>query len=222
LGRETGQAVKRPSDHDIAQYFDDMVDCCAPRRDPAKRPQVKLAQDLLQQIVGLGIAGKSVLDVGCGRGELSFDILRAGASRVTGIDLGEHHIALARRMAQEDGVADRAEFRVGSGVDDLPPHDVVVHHRVICCTPHAEQFLQRTIAAARSAYAFSMPRSAGVIGIGTRIAIAFENANHALRRRGFRAFVHDEAMVHDALERTGFRRHGRADRIGWFTAAYAR
>jgi SAM-dependent methyltransferase len=214
--------TKHPSDHDIAQYFDDQVDCCAPRRDPAKRPQVALARELLNHVVAVGIVGKTVLEVGCGRGELSFELLRAGAARVTGIDLAEHHIALARRMAKEDDVSDRAEFHVGSGTDELPLHDVVVHHRVICCTPDAEQFLARTIAASNTAYAFSMPRSAGAMGIGMRVAMAFENANHALRRRGFRAFVHDEAMVDTSLTRAGFRRHGRSDRLGWFAAAYAR
>ncbi|MGP9686460.1 bifunctional 2-polyprenyl-6-hydroxyphenol methylase/3-demethylubiquinol 3-O-methyltransferase UbiG [Halomonas sp. AOP25-F1-15] len=50
-----------------------------------------------------GLAGKKVLDVGCGGGILSESMAHRGA-KVTGIDLGEAPLAVARLHAQERGV----------------------------------------------------------------------------------------------------------------------
>ncbi|MCO7245199.1 bifunctional 2-polyprenyl-6-hydroxyphenol methylase/3-demethylubiquinol 3-O-methyltransferase UbiG [Halomonas sp. Mc5H-6] len=51
-----------------------------------------------------GLAGKKVLDVGCGGGILSEAMARRGA-QVTGIDLGEAPLGVARLHAEEQGVA---------------------------------------------------------------------------------------------------------------------
>lgn len=50
-----------------------------------------------------GLAGKKVLDVGCGGGILSETMARRGAT-VTGIDLGEAPLGVARLHAEEQGV----------------------------------------------------------------------------------------------------------------------
>lgn len=51
-----------------------------------------------------GLAGKRVLDVGCGGGILAESMAHRGAE-VTGIDLGEAPLAVARLHAEESGVA---------------------------------------------------------------------------------------------------------------------
>jgi SAM-dependent methyltransferase len=56
----------------------------------------------------------TALSVGCGNGSKELDLLRSGAVRtITGFDLAPKRIANARRKAQEMGLADRADFRVG-------------------------------------------------------------------------------------------------------------
>ncbi|MEO0731116.1 MAG: bifunctional 2-polyprenyl-6-hydroxyphenol methylase/3-demethylubiquinol 3-O-methyltransferase UbiG, partial [Pseudomonadota bacterium] len=50
------------------------------------------------------LTGKTVLDVGCGGGLVSEPLARLGGS-VTGIDLGEENIAVARRHAEMAGFA---------------------------------------------------------------------------------------------------------------------
>lgn len=57
---------------------------------------------------------KVVLDWGCGRGlEIPGLIERDGARHVTGIDLSEEELALARELAESRGVADKTSFVVG-------------------------------------------------------------------------------------------------------------
>lgn len=69
-----------------------------------------------------------VLDVGCGPGELSFLFAESG-HRVTGVDLNERLIEIARERAAERGFG--IDFRVGSA-DELPNDDSSVD---ICLAP---------------------------------------------------------------------------------------
>ncbi len=61
-----------------------------------------LRLDWIDQIVGL--AGKRVLDVGCGGGILSESMARRGAQHVTGIDLAVKPLRVAQLHALEQGV----------------------------------------------------------------------------------------------------------------------
>jgi cyclopropane-fatty-acyl-phospholipid synthase len=56
--------------------------------------------------------GERMLDVGCGWGSLAIYAAREYGVSVTGITLSEPQAALARRRAEEAGVADRVDFRV--------------------------------------------------------------------------------------------------------------
>jgi ubiquinone/menaquinone biosynthesis C-methylase UbiE len=58
---------------------------------------------------------KTVLDMGCGTGVAARGIARRRgfSGRVTGIDLSPHLAATAARLADEEGIADRVEFRSG-------------------------------------------------------------------------------------------------------------
>ena len=65
------------------------------------------------------LAGKTVLDVGCGSGRFCIAYAERGARRVVGIDFAAAMIDLARQIAQEAGVADRCEFIAGAFPADL-------------------------------------------------------------------------------------------------------
>src|SRR5437588_13039366 len=66
------------------------------------------------------LAGKSVLDVGCGSGRFCFAYAQNGASQVLGVDFAEAMIDIARKLADELHVASRCEFRVGRLPDAVP------------------------------------------------------------------------------------------------------
>jgi SAM-dependent methyltransferase len=63
--------------------------------------------------------GKHVLDYGCGRGELTLQLLERGAARVTGFDLSEGQLERARALVSEHGLGERAEFLVADA-HELP------------------------------------------------------------------------------------------------------
>ncbi len=56
------------------------------------------------------LAGKRVLDIGCGTGRFSIECAKRGASRVVGIDFAPSMIEFCNNIAGQMGVADKCEF----------------------------------------------------------------------------------------------------------------
>ncbi|MGH2680582.1 MAG: class I SAM-dependent methyltransferase [Actinomycetota bacterium] len=174
-----------------------------------------------------GLEHRTVLDVGCGSGDLALASLQRGAGRASGIDLSGGAIEQARSLADERGLADRASFAVGDGaLAPLAPHDVVALNRVLCCYPKVDRLLANSLGAAGALYAYTAPVHAGLVGTFNRVSVAFSNRWFRLRDRkfrGFRAFVHDLDAVDRTIAAAGFRRvHVSRVRAVWQLAIYAR
>jgi cyclopropane fatty-acyl-phospholipid synthase-like methyltransferase len=65
------------------------------------------------------LEGRSILDIGCGSGRYCHAFAERGAVRVVGIDFAPGMVEIATRLAADQGVADRCEFRVGTFPDDV-------------------------------------------------------------------------------------------------------
>lgn len=61
----------------------------------------------LEWLDGLPLAGKTVLDFGCGSGVLAIAALKLGAARAIGVDNDPQALTASRDNAQRNGVADR-------------------------------------------------------------------------------------------------------------------
>ena len=61
----------------------------------------------LEWLDGLDLAGRSVIDYGCGSGVLAIAALKLGAARVIGVDNDPQALAASRDNAQRNGVAER-------------------------------------------------------------------------------------------------------------------
>ncbi|HEX4866211.1 MAG TPA: class I SAM-dependent methyltransferase [Acidimicrobiales bacterium] len=80
----------------------------------------------LQGIVPKLEAGARVADVGCGHGASTVLMAEAfPASTFTGFDIHEPSVRAARKRAAEAGVADRAQFEVGTAQDFAGRYDLV-------------------------------------------------------------------------------------------------
>jgi len=73
--------------------------------------------------------GERVLDIGCGKGELAYDLAVAAGARVTGLDMSPSVLDFARARFQAEGL----EFVEGDALTWEPPHgyDVVVLSNVL-------------------------------------------------------------------------------------------
>jgi len=213
-------------DDDEHCCFDDWVDHWS--EEARRRPTAaKVTVHLLDALERAGLRGRSVLDLGCGIGDLAIETVRHGAASARGYDLSPKAIEQARRLAAERGVGDRTAFEVGDAAElELPSADVVVLNRVFCCYPDVNALLERSLAAAGSVYGFTIPRSKGLVGAFGRVLVALSNAWYRLRRTkyaGFRTFIHDVDRIDARVRAAGFspvRREHR--RIVWDLAVYAR
>jgi SAM-dependent methyltransferase len=206
--------------------FDDWVDSWSTKA--TKKPTAaKVTASLLEAITEAGVADRTVLDVGCGIGDLAIEVVARGATSGTGYDLSSKAIEEARKLATSRGVGDRVRFEVGDGAKlDLPAADIVVINRVACCYPDTNNLLDHTLGAARSVFAMTAPVSSGVTGLMNRIWSVLENIGYRLRPRkygGFRVFIHDLDRIDERIRAAGFRRvRHEQRRVVWDLAVYTR
>ena len=66
------------------------------------------------------LAGKTLLDVGCGSGRYCIAYAERGATRVVGVDFAAAMVELANEHARRAGVSDLCEFRAGIFPDAVP------------------------------------------------------------------------------------------------------
>jgi SAM-dependent methyltransferase len=186
-----------------------------------------VTKPLVEALERTGLEGRTVLDVGCGVGDLMLALLARGASVGTGMDLGAGGIHHARALAAERGLADRATFVVGDGaVAPLGAADVVVLNRVLCCYPDVASLIANTTGAARHVFAFTAPEDRGVAGALNRVSTWCSNRWYRLRRKkyhGFRVFVHDLDALEATVRSAGFeRRHDDRVRGVWRLEVFVR
>ena len=206
--------------------FDDWVDHWS-KRSKKRRTVAGVTAPLLAGLEEAGIRGRTVLDVGCGIGDLAIEAVRRGAAGAVGIELSAKAVDEARRLAAERGVADRTSFQVGDGAEiHLPSADVVVLNRVFCCYRDADALLENSLSAAGSVYAFTTPPSKGLGGAFVKTQARFWNVWYRLRDRkfqGFRVFIHDVDRIDARVQAAGFRPiRSERRRFVWHLAVYAR
>ncbi len=197
------------------------------RRARRKEIAAGVTRDLLEALGSSRLEGRTVLDLGCGTGDLALAALARGATRATGVDLGPGAIEEARALASERLVSDRSMFTVGDAATvHLDPHDVVFLNRVLCCYPHVDALLTNSLPAARHVYAFTAPPSAGLGGIIARAEARLANVWYRARVskfHGFRVHIHDLEIVDRQIREAGFLPifEGRR-RLAWRLAIYER
>lgn len=205
----------------ISDFFD--RETCCHTGEPPEGGVAGVSSVLLEALERTGIDGTTVFEGGCGTGALSVEMLIRGAARVTGVDLSGNSIELARRRAAAHGRADRAEFRAGDAATaQVAPHDVVVSDKVLCCYPDATGFLENTLPAARTLYAFSVPSSSGLRGVFSRLMVGFENGWRRIRGDRFRAYVHDVGRIDARVREAGFEPVLTRKHWVWHVAVYRR
>jgi len=162
----------------------------------------------------------SVLEVGGGIGSIELELLEAGASRATNVELSGEYERQASELLTERGFTERVERRVGDFVDDadaIEPHDVVVMHRVVCCYPDVDALVGAAAERARKRMLLTYPRERALTRTGARVV----NTLLRLSGNGFRVYVHPFERIARSAARQGLalERRGRNGAI-WESAAF--
>ena len=183
-----------------------MASCCTPsgyrkifgaktaRHDLRKyrrRGLDETARRIADFLVGRGVEGDSVLEVGGGVGAIQLELLNAGAAQTTNVELSPEYEPYAAELLDGDT---RVERRIGDFVRDvveLEPADDVVLHRVVCCYPDPEALVGAAADHARRRLVLSFPPDTALFRAGSAVLNAFL----ALTRTEFRTFVHPAAAI---------------------------
>ena len=149
-------------------------------------------------------APRTVLEIGGGIGALHVELLRAGVSRATNIELSPAYESVAQDLLADAGLTDRVERHLGDFAatpEAFPRADVVIMHRVVCCYPEAARLVSAAASRAQRYLAMSYPRDVWWV----RVGLAVENLLlFSMRRIGFHIYVHPPHTILATAEAHGF------------------
>ena len=204
----------------IAEEFDgDACEFCERYKNKGLSRSSKL---LLRFILDNKVRDRSILDLGCGAGGLSFELLKEGACNAVGFDLSPKMIGAATELARADGFESRAKFQLGNGAtSELPESDIVVMDKVLCCYSEWKPLLKNAIKASRVMIGFTVPRDVGVTKLPFRIALSVVNYFQG-RRGGVLFYLHPLGSVDKTLRDSGFSRLRKQTSRFWLVFLYSR
>jgi len=161
-------------------------------------------RQLIEVLVGMGVEGGTVLDIGGGVGAIQHSLLAAGASRACSVDASQAYSEIAGEEAARRGLTARIESSHGDFValaESIPPADIVTLDRVICCYHDVRALVAASAARARRLYGVVYPRDVWWL----RPVFALGNLVLRLRRSSFRIFLHSTTEVEALIAAEGLR-----------------
>jgi SAM-dependent methyltransferase len=118
-------------------------------------------EELLAALRAAGFAGRTVLEIGCGDGDLHHQLLDEGATAVTAIEFSAERLETAMATAQARGHTERVRYLEGDFVrlaGDIEPADVTVLDKVVHCYQEPEALVRESTARTRHVYGLTFPR----------------------------------------------------------------
>ena len=173
-------------------------------KDYWKKGLDKHARRVVEAVSARGVQGASLLEVGAGLGGLHIELLQRGAARATDVDVSSAYISAAQTVSEKLGLRDRVDYRLGDFAQEaasVPPADVVVLHRVVCCYPAMPPLVTAAAQHAHKLLALSFPQGAWYIRLAGKIA------NFILWLTGsqFRIYIHPPPDILATAQAHGLR-----------------
>jgi magnesium-protoporphyrin O-methyltransferase len=175
------------------------------------------AKDLADGVAALGERGQSLLEIGGGVGQIQVDLLSKGvALSAVNVDLSHSWEEAAQTLLSERRLEGKVQRIVADFVekaDELAPADVVILHRVVCCYPAWQRLLTAAASHAHRTLAMTFPADRPWL----KALFALENLTWRLRKRGFRAHLHDPKAMLQLLSEQGLSVISDKSRVVWRT-----
>ena len=165
--------------------------------------------------------GLTVLEVGGGIGVTGLELVRAGASRATNVELSRSYEAVATELIDAAGLAGRIDRRVANFVAEagsVPAADAVILERVVCCYPDANALVAAAAGHTGRLLVLTFPidrRPAGVVA-------ALINVWPRLRGWKFRFYLHRTSAVIASAAAEGLRLTERRRGLFWQMLVFER
>jgi SAM-dependent methyltransferase len=141
------------------------------------------------------IAGKKVLDVGCGPGHYAVALAQRGAGYVLGLDFAPGMLELAQARAEQAGVADRCRFDLGDFMT-YPLNETFDYTVVMGFMDYLREpgvVIAKVLQATKAKAFFSFPAAGGFLAWQRRLRY----------RRRCELFLYSEADLEKLFSQTG-------------------
>jgi len=149
------------------------------------------------------LEGCSLLEVGGGIGAIQIELLKSGiSSSVVSIEMTPTYEPVAAALLREagfDDLVDRQVLDFARAGGKVPPADIVVLNRVICCYPDMPTLAGVAADHARRILVMSFPKERW----WTRSAVGFGNLALRIGRREFHMFLHPPERVLEVARQHG-------------------
>lgn len=176
---------------------------------------------LLEGMTQSSVAGKSILEIGCGVGGLHLSILQQGAAKATGIDLSDEMLDAAKKLSAELGLAGRTTYLLGDFAamnGEAPASDIVILDKVVCCYENMDGLLRKSLRKTGATYAISFPRPWAL----SRMMVGALILRSKILRMTFRPFWHDWDRMVGAIRSEGFSEVYSRDTLVWAVRVFSR
>lgn len=176
---------------------------------------------LLDELIGRGVEGMTVLDIGGGVGAIQHELLENGAASAVHVDASSAYIEAAQREAKRRNLRGRIEFHHGDFVNiarELQPADIVTLDKVICCYDDMPALVRASAQMARQYYAIVVPRDNFLF----KTAAWFMNLIQVITRNPYRMFVHPHNQIDAIVKRAGLSRSFERHDWMWQAIVYSK
>ena len=176
---------------------------------------------LLNAVRSGGVAGRSILDIGCGVGGLHLSLLKDGAAKATGVDVADGMIEKAKTLAGERGLLDRTSYVVGDFTvvsASIGDADITLLDKVVCCYEDLDKLIKESTSKTKSIYALSHPKENPIV----KFAYSFQIARAKFTGGEFRTYWHDWGAMKENIRSLGFELTYSASTFFWQVLVFKR
>ena len=181
----------------------------------------KNSKPIIESLKKLPLKGQSLLDIGGGVGQITFELEKAGVDKVTHVDLSSAYLKTFLEEVEKRNMADRVETMLGDFVDlheEVTASDLVTLDKVICCYEDYEHLIDYSSAKAKRWYAYTVPRDVWWVKAFQRMGVIIQK----IRKDPFRPYFHPVAQIEARLENAGFKKIDQRFKREWMTCVFER
>jgi ubiquinone/menaquinone biosynthesis C-methylase UbiE len=142
------------------------------------------------------------IDVGSGPGTVLIELLNNGLKYGIGIDLSAEMCYFARLRLKDRGLEDRVEILNKNFLEYTPEKTIeaISMHRVLCCYPDREKFLDKTIEIKPNVISLTIPVDWIIMRWPLNLFLRIKNAIFP----GFRPYIHKHSDIKLQMKENGY------------------
>ncbi len=181
----------------------------------------KNSRPMINLLKKLPLKNHTLLDIGGGVGQITFELDKVGISNITHVDLSSSYLNTFLGEVKKRNMSGRVKTTLGDFVEvheELGQSDLVTLDKVICCYEDYKKLIDYSSAKAKKWYAYTIPRDEWWVKAVQQIGVLIQK----LRKDPFRPYVHSVEKIEERLTKAGFKKIDQRLNREWMTSVFQR